>query len=314
MRASDLAPSTADTAVVICTRNRPGMLRAALALVAAHTPRDVEVVVVDSASGSAETRDIVLAHGYRYVRSDIRGLSIARNLGYAATSRDIVVYTDDDCAAVEGWVEDLLAGFADAEVGSVTGRMLAEDEAAGDPGPSIRHTSTLAGLDAGHGALMAFRRRLLERLGGFDELLGAGRHWGGAEDLDMLCRVLDAGSAVREEPGAIVRHVHTREDDDLVALYAAYGRGLGAMVNKWQRFRPRAGLALGYRVVGRSLLRCWRSRANRRLAPAERAFLRGVVGAWFAAVRHPVRAGRFVDRTPPEPEPLRIAPTSGAVG
>jgi N-acetylglucosaminyl-diphospho-decaprenol L-rhamnosyltransferase len=51
------------------------------------------------------------------------------------------------------------------------------------------------------GALLLFRRRAYEQVGGFDE-----RHWMYAEDLDLCWRLRDAGWLIRYEPRAVARH------------------------------------------------------------------------------------------------------------
>ena len=77
------------------------------------------------------------------MRSDIRGLSIARDVGVRATERPLVLFTDDDCIAVEGWLEPILARFADPTVGAVTGRMLDHTLIGGDHRP-LRPAGTRA--------------------------------------------------------------------------------------------------------------------------------------------------------------------------
>ena len=143
-------PAPHELTVVVCTRNRAGMLAAALESITAAVPQGVEVLVVDSASDTAETREVAEAAGVGFVRSDVKGLSIARNLGLATSTRPIVLYTDDDCVAVEGWITPVLAGFDDPEVGAVTGRMLDHTLVGGDatPAPPRRYGRTLEGLDA----------------------------------------------------------------------------------------------------------------------------------------------------------------------
>lgn len=67
----------------------------------------------------------------------------------------------------------------------------------------------------GVGANMAFRRRVLEQLGGFDTALDVGTPSHGAGDLDMFHRALLSGATVRYEPVALVWHQHRR---DMAAL------------------------------------------------------------------------------------------------
>ncbi len=60
------------------------MLSRALKIVRENSPADMRVLVVDSASDTAETREVCLDAGVDYVRAAAQGLSIARILGWPA--------------------------------------------------------------------------------------------------------------------------------------------------------------------------------------------------------------------------------------
>ncbi|GAA5200933.1 glycosyltransferase [Microbacterium jejuense] len=274
-------PTPSDITVIVCSRNRPAMLRGALAAILAASPEAAEVLVVDSASDGPDTRTAAEAAGVACVRS-ARGLSVARNAGITASRRPIVVFTDDDCRPTEGWIERLLVCFDDDEVGAATGRMLDHTEAADAPySRAERYRTPISGIDAGHGAVMAFRRELLLRLGGFDDVMGAGQRLAGAEDLDIFVRILRAGSDVVHDARCVVLHANTREGEAYVQLHRGYGLGLGALTGKWLRLDPVFGLRLGWRLAGRAVARILR--AARRGAPTapDRALLAGMLaGVW----------------------------------
>ena len=299
-------PTPHELTVIVCTRNRANMLAAALESITAAVPEGVEVLVVDSASDTTETREVAEAAGVGFVRSEVKGLSIARNLGLQTSSRPLVLYTDDDCVAVEGWIAPVLAGFEDPEVGAVTGRMLDHTLIGVDapPAPPRRYTRTLEGLDAGHGAVMAFRREFVLGLGGFDPVLGAGRTLAGAEDLDMFCRVLDAGHAIVHDPACVIHHMNTRVGDDYTALHLGYGLGLGAMANKTVRLRLGVGLALLAVLVKRTIGRAVRHRRDPRKGRADRAMLRGIADGFLAGARMRLHGTTFIDEHPPAPTPI----------
>jgi GT2 family glycosyltransferase len=298
-----------DVTVVICSRDRPSMLANALAAVSAATPAEVQVLVVDSASSSAQTRDVAVSAGVDYLRTDVKGLSIARNIGYAA-GREIIVFTDDDCEPVAGWIDQLLKPFADARVGAVTGLLLDSsrmDELNGSQAqlaPAMKYSSVRRGLDAGHGALMAFRRDLLAQLDGFDDVLGAGRYFAGAEDLDMFCRVLAFGRTIVHQPRAIVCHMNTRDEVAYRALLGGYGRGLGAMIAKWWRIAPGTAMQLATIVYLRACLRLLRGIRSSRKRGGELAFLRGVSVGLASARGMTVVGSRFADANRPQEAPL----------
>jgi glycosyltransferase involved in cell wall biosynthesis len=296
---------TADVAVVICSRNRPDMLAHALAKLIRTTPREVRILVVDSASSTAETQHVATAAGVEFLRTDVRGLSIARNVGLRAAGRSIVVYTDDDCEPTEGWIDHILAAFANPDVGAVTGMLLDHSKAGSvTPGPRRRYTAVRRGLDAGHGALMAFRTDLIAGLGGFDEVLGAGRRFAGAEDLDMFCRVLASGRSIVHEPNSVVLHLNTREGDDYTKLLRGYGLGLGGLATKWLRLAPATGVQIAVVATGRTVVRLLRGLRSRRLRRAQLAMLGGILAGMAISLRFSLDGARFVDAHPPDATPL----------
>ncbi|GAA0493011.1 glycosyltransferase family 2 protein [Microbacterium aurantiacum] len=294
-------PATA--AVVICSRDRPEMLERALAAVQRGVPDDTEIIVVDSASRDDRTRAVAERAGVRYLRSDIPGLSIARNIGLRATECDVVAYTDDDCEVAPDFLAELVVPFADPQVHAATGRLRDAHSAPSTPVTEEATTLTriLDGLDAGHGALMAVRRGPAVTAGGFDPILGAGRRFGGAEDMDMLCRLLRSGGTVARVPRSIVTHVFTREDDDYVRLNTNYGLGLGAMCAKWRRMDPAAGRSLTFRVARRGISRLVRRSRDTRTRTGQLAFLRGLARGFSEARRIPLDGQNFRDERPPAP-------------
>lgn len=289
------------------------MLRTALASFRAATPEGVQILVVDSASTTAQTLEVAREAGVDEVRSDIKGLSIARNVGLATSERPIVVYTDDDCQAVDGWLEALLPHLDDPSVGAVTGTMLDHSLVGHSRAvpPVRRYHKTIEGLDAGHGAIMAFRRELVVELGGFDPVLGAGRALAGAEDLDLFCRILAAGYAIVFDPASVVHHVNTRVDDAYKTLHRGYGLGLGALTNKWLRLRVRTGVPMGAIIVKRTVCRALRRWKTKRRRGADLALLRGFFGGLVMSTRLAFDGFVFVDAKPPAPITLGVSRRTG---
>jgi GT2 family glycosyltransferase len=238
--------------VVVCSRDRPERLAAALdAIRGALRPGD-RALVVDSASSSPRTGAVARSAGFECVRVGRPGLSRARNAGVRHADAEIVAFTDDDCAPSPGWLERLCAPFADPAVGFVTGRVSAGD--ASGPGGSLLERDQAQAFTGrrdpagiGHGANMAFRRSLLHELGLFDERLGAGSALRSGEDVDMFFRCLEAGWTGVYAPDALVTHDQWRDPRELVRLRYGYGLGNGAYRVKIARRIGRPGwrLALG---------------------------------------------------------------------
>lgn len=309
----DASPVTAQhVSVVVCTRDRPSMLEGALDALVHALPDAAEVIVVDSGSISPQTAHVAQRFGVRYVRSDVPGLSIARNLGLHSSTRDIVIFTDDDCLVAADFLLPLIQPFSSPLVGAATGHLRdIADTTELSPSRSVQTlTAVLDGLDAGHGALMAFRRSVITELGGFDPILGAGRHFGGAEDMDALCRILDAKLQVIRVPDSVVQHVFTRDDEDFLRLNRNYGLGMGAMCSKWWRTSRAEGRRLAARVARRAIARYFRRIRASRSRRGQAAYLTGLLAGVRESRRIPVNGLVFVDENPPAAVTLSPSPTS----
>ena len=215
--------------VVVATRNRPQQLRECLAAVTSVLRPGDELIVVDSASTTAETATVAASTATRVLRLDVPGASRARNAGWRAARHARIAFTDDDCRPQPGWL-DALTGHPDA--GFVTGRV--EAPAPVDRPVAVKTDTEPAALDAssaeplGASNNLLVRRDLLERVGGFDERLGPGTWSEAAEDLALFDRLLHAGAAGRYQPKALVLHEQWRPRGALVRLDWGYGKGQGA--------------------------------------------------------------------------------------
>jgi hypothetical protein len=113
----------------------------------------------------------------------------------------------------------------------------------------------------GMGANMAVRRSLLNKAGGFDERLGAGCRYAGAEETDMAYRLARRGSLIGHIAGGEILHHGFRARAAASALSQGYGMGTGAMYAKHIRcgdvyaaeFAVREMLTLGSKVVRHGL-------------------------------------------------------------
>jgi GT2 family glycosyltransferase len=85
------------------------------------------------------------------------------------------------------------------------------------------------------GANFSARRRLFDRVGVFDEMLGGGGPLWSSQDFDLSYRAYHGGCAILLRPEVVIRHDGRREIDDWPALLLAYGSGDGAFYAKHVR-------------------------------------------------------------------------------
>ncbi len=235
--------------VAICTRDRPEDLTRCLSALRLLPDDGQEVMVVDSASRTDETRRVVdSAPGVRYVREDRPGLDVARNRALREARHGIVAFTDDDAMPDRGWLRGLVQCFEDRRTLCATGLTLPlelETEAQewfertngfgrGFTRKVFEGTSHNPFLVAriGAGVNMALRREVLELVGEFDEALDAGTPSRSGGDHDMFTRILTAGYSIVYQPTALSRHRHRRDWAGLRDTIYGYGVGVYAHLTK----------------------------------------------------------------------------------
>jgi glycosyltransferase involved in cell wall biosynthesis len=196
-----------DCSVIICTRNQAESLKATLESIGKVTvPQGwaAELLVVDNGSNDstkAMVSSITLPNiPIRYVQEPRIGKGYAYNSGMAAASGQIFVFTDDDVRVPSNWIDGMcrpiLNGGADAVAGGVV--FPAEyTEALSRQELSSRRSwfASTEVLDPHRpsrmvGANMAFHRRVLDKVPGFDIELGPGAL--GFEDETLFSRQLQA--------------------------------------------------------------------------------------------------------------------------
>ncbi|HZU59672.1 MAG TPA: glycosyltransferase family 2 protein, partial [Solirubrobacteraceae bacterium] len=196
--------------VIVCTQRRPEDLRRCLASLTALVTRPLEIIVVDNDPDAPSASGVVDSFpGVVYIHQPHPGLSVARNTGVRAARGAVVAFVDDDVTVHRLWLAALLRGFSTPQVLAVTGLVLpAELETRAQVifelsmGQARRGHRRIA-FDRsffapqlstgppvwtiGAGANMAFRREALDRVGLFDERLGAGAA-GCSEDSELWYR------------------------------------------------------------------------------------------------------------------------------
>lgn len=193
--------------VVVCAYNAARTMRQCLeSLRALRYPR-FEVIVVNDGS-TDETAAI--ARGFpemRLIAQDNRGLSVARNVGIAAAGGEIVAFTDSDCVVDPDWLTYLSLGFRNGFV-ALGGPNLPPPEdsrtaacVASSPGGPTHVLLNDEVAEHIPGCNMAFRKAVLDQVGGFDPVFRAA-----GDDVDLCWRLQNEGHAIGFSAAAMVWH------------------------------------------------------------------------------------------------------------
>jgi cellulose synthase/poly-beta-1,6-N-acetylglucosamine synthase-like glycosyltransferase len=227
--------------VVVCTHNGAATLEECLEGVARLTYPDFETIVVCDGC-TDDSAAIARRHGATVLETAHRGLSAARNAGALCAEGEIVAYLDDDAYPDPDWLHYVAAGLCDPRHGGVGGpnippedRRTAECVAAAPGGPI--HV-LVSDREAEHvpGCNMAFRKRALEGIGGFDE-----RFHVAGDDVDLCWRLQEAGWKLGFSAGAVVMHRRRDSVRRYLRQQYGYGKAEALLEEKWPQRYNRAG-------------------------------------------------------------------------
>ncbi len=262
------APATAPAtlSVLVCTVDRPDILRRCLASIADGDVQPNEVLVSDDSRDGAEVAAVCAAFPWvRYLRGPRRGLCANRNAVIRAATGDFVSLLDDDAVVSADFIARARAVIATLPPRTlVTGTVIETDH------PVIAGNATFLGFFGkppnGRHENINLNCNLFPRAAfaeaSFDETI-----FYGYEDMDLCARLLSLGYTIRLEPALVNTHLPPTRN---------------AAVDK-ERFRMRER-ARFYTSVKRYLL--WERKPAKLLAyivvaPLHRALHAIKTGKWF---------------------------------
>lgn len=231
--------------VVICTKNRSAALRRCLSSVFFVDFRGGwEIIVVDNGSNDGTQQVITEMRRFSPVPFfsvlELRsGNSAGRNAGVGVARGEVVFFTDDDCIVKQDVLAQMWRAFSgNPGLGYAGGRILRFDPQ--DYPISVMEQKETIGIAPGsmvypglvQGSNMAFRRKVLEDLGGFDPVFGAGASFAG-EEIELATRASLRGWHGGYFPGPTVYHNHGRDRAAAMKLERQYDFGIGACYGKF---------------------------------------------------------------------------------
>jgi glycosyltransferase involved in cell wall biosynthesis len=272
--------------LVVATVDRTHELDRLLASLEEQEDVGMRVIVADQ-NETGVVSEILARHprlDAEHVRLQSRGLSAARNTVLDNVTADLVAFPDDDCTYPPGLLGSVTTVLSTRpELDGLVGRT-----ADPDGRPTGRRFSAAAGrLDratvwtCGNSASLFVRRSLVERVGAFDETLGAGSESGlQGEEIDWLIRAIDLGATLEYDPALVVLHPSPRRTaSEARAAAALAGRTVGRLLRR-HHYGPRILGRMAARPVGGALASLWRRDVDG--ARVQLATLRGRVCGYRA--------------------------------
>ena len=207
--------------VVIPSHRRTDRLAACLQSIQFHSPKEVDVIVIDDGSPNGGASEVANRFAgvrcHRFNRS--RGFCAAANQGLRMATAPVVQLLNDDTEVTAGWAEAALAVFTNSQVAAVAPLILrwpgdaidsAGDhyDAGGFAQPRWRGNrigslkgNTSQSVLAASACGAFYRREVVMRIGGFAKSFGAY-----FEDVDLSCRLRRAGYSIEFVPASRILH------------------------------------------------------------------------------------------------------------
>ena len=228
--------SPADVAVVVPAYTASP---AALRNIVEACSNTAEVIIVDDAS----PQPIEPIAGATVIRREVNGgPGAARMTGLEHVTRTVslIAFVDTDVGLTAGWLDPLLAHFADPRAALVAPRVASAGDATSssrlaryelvrsslDLGPTAARVRAGTRVSYVPAAAIVCRRAALDDVGGFDQTLRFG------EDVDLVWRLDEAGWRVRYEPDSVVHHQPRPTLMAWMRQRASYGGSAAALAER----------------------------------------------------------------------------------
>ena len=224
--------------IIIPALNEAENLTRNLPLVRQQMAPSDELIIIDNGSTDG-TAAIATKFDARVVHEPVRGRSRARNRGIQIANGGLLVFLDADCRPVSNWLGYLLEPFDNPKIGCVAGeiQLIYDTNELGAYLNAKGHLSQAVNFNhpflpyAGSGNV-AFRREVLNVIGGFDEALYSGH------DADICWRMqLETTYQIVLAAKASVDHFQSLTLAALVRQKRRHAYGAVLLFKKYRRNR-----------------------------------------------------------------------------
>jgi cellulose synthase/poly-beta-1,6-N-acetylglucosamine synthase-like glycosyltransferase len=175
-------------------------------------PRELfEVILVDDGS-TDDTALIAGKFGIQILRQENQGPAAARNAGAGMGSKEILVFTDADCAPAPTFLSAMAKVFDDPRVDGAMGAYKTHQSGwiprfvQQEFEYKQRRMSRMKSINTVHTYAAAYRRSVFIESGGFDEDFPFPSN----EDQELSYRLVEQGHELVFVPSAVVFHIHDR--------------------------------------------------------------------------------------------------------
>ena len=171
---------------------------------------EIEILVVNDGSTDDTAAVVQIYPRVKLINQANAGPASARNRGASEATGQIVLFTDDDCVPLAGWLHSMLEPFHDSQVVGAKGiyrtrqKQLVARFVQVEYEDRYHLMAKLPDIDFIDTYSAAFRRDRFLEIGGYDTSFPVAC----AEDVEMSYRMSARGWKMKFVPSAIVYHTH----------------------------------------------------------------------------------------------------------
>lgn len=227
--------------VLLCTLNRPVLIKDCISSFLAQSYTDFEIIVVDQ-SKDDETEKSCKSFAddrIRYHHVNFTGLSRARNYGLRFAKGEWICLGDDDAIYSKDYFRtavDFLKKHNDSCI--LCGHIFYLDDREKEAFNYTKYNNGQAlnaddMIQAGPSPALILPAKMLKRIKGFDTLFGVGAKYGSGEETDVVLRLFKEGAEAYYLNEMIL--FHGKSDDEVcpdLKKVLFYYIGLGALLKK----------------------------------------------------------------------------------
>ncbi len=228
--------------LVMATRGRVLEIREFLESLLRQECKDFDLTIVDQ-NDDERLRGLVEEFSPRmsikWLRVNVRGLSVSRNVGLKEINGEIIAFPDDDCIYPPDLLRNIATAFTSSAFDLVSVKSVDEESQRSSNGYWKRHPQKITSRNV-IGTIVSysfFVRATALKSARFDERLGVGAYFGAAEEIDFVLQLLQAGASGYYFSNWHVYHPNKTETSERSYNYAL---GFGAMIKK-NMLAPRCG-------------------------------------------------------------------------
>lgn len=172
--------------------------------------RDAEILVVNDGSADNTAEVVGRYPAVRLITQANAGPAAARNHGARESMGSIILFTDDDCVPIPGWLATMIEPFKDPEIVAVKGAYRTKQTSLVARFVQIeyedryRRMAPLPSIDFIDTYSAGFRKNRFLELNGYDTSFPVAC----AEDAELSYRMSARGWKMKFVPEAIVYHTH----------------------------------------------------------------------------------------------------------